>query len=172
MLWATGMVLVSGKQRWAMKTNENVKVIFNNKRANFDFELLERFEAGLALTGTEIKSIRAHHISLQRSFVQAKDNELYLMEANISPYEHGNRENHEPTRPRKLLLHRREINRILTDLAQKGLTVVPTRLYLKGGRAKVEVALARGKRKFDKRADIAQKDADRQMERALREKYR
>lgn len=155
-----------------MNTNENVKVIYNNKRANFDFELMERFEAGLALTGTEIKSIRAHHISLQRSFVQAKDNELWLMEANISPYEHGNRENHEPTRPRKLLLHRREINRILTNLAQKGLTVVPTRLYLKGGRAKVEVALARGKRKFDKRADIARKDADRQMERALREKYR
>jgi SsrA-binding protein len=94
------------------------------------------------------------------------------MEANIAQYTHGNRDNHEPTRPRKLLLHRREINRILTNLAQKGLTVVPTRLYLKGGRAKVEVALARGKRKFDKREDIARRDADRQVERALREKYR
>jgi len=155
-----------------MATSGNVKVIFNNKRANFDFELLERFEAGLVLTGTEIKSIRANHVSLQRSYVQARGNELWLLEANISPYEHGNRENHEPTRPRKLLLHRREINRILTNLAQKGLTVVPTRLYLKGGRAKVEVALARGKRKFDKRADIARRDSDRQVERALREKYR
>jgi len=155
-----------------MATSGNVKVIFNNKRANFDFELLERFEAGLVLTGTEIKSIRANHVSLQRSYVQAKGDELWLLEANISPYEHGNRENHEPTRPRKLLLHRREINRILTNLAQKGLTVVPTRLYLKGGRAKVEVALARGKRKFDKRADIARRDSDRQVERALREKYR
>lgn len=155
-----------------MATSGNVKVIFNNKRANFDFELLERFEAGLVLTGTEIKSIRANHVSLQRSFVQAKGDELWLLEANISPYEHGNRENHEPTRPRKLLLHRREINRILTNLAQKGLTVVPTRLYLKDGRAKIEVALARGKRKFDKREDIAKRDADRQMERALREKYR
>ena len=155
-----------------MATSGNVKVIFNNKRANFDFELLERFEAGLVLTGTEIKSIRANHVSLQRSFVQAKGDELWLLEANISPYEHGNRENHEPTRPRKLLLHRREINRILTNLAQKGLTVVPTRLYLKGGRAKVEVALARGKRQFDKRADIARRDSDRQVERALREKYR
>ena len=155
-----------------MATSGNVKVIFNNKRANFDFELLEGFEAGLVLTGTEIKSIRANHVSLQRSFVQAKGDELWLLEANISPYEHGNRENHEPTRPRKLLLHRREINRILTNLAQKGLTVVPTRLYLKGGRAKVEVALARGKRKFDKRADIARRDSDRQVERALREKYR
>ncbi len=155
-----------------MATSGNVKVIFNNKRANFDFELLERFEAGLVLTGTEIKSIRANHVSLQRSYVQARGDELWLLEANISPYEHGNRENHEPTRPRKLLLHRREINRILTNLAQKGLTVVPTRLYLKGGRAKVEVALARGKRKFDKRADIARRDSDRQVERALREKYR
>ena len=155
-----------------MATSGNVKVIFNNKRANFDFELLERFEAGLVLTGTEIKSIRANHVSLQRSFVQAKGDELWLLEANISPYEHGNRENHEPTRPRKLLLHRREINRILTNLAQKGLTVVPTRLYLKCGRAKVEVALARGKRKVDKRADIARRDSDRQVERALREKYR
>jgi len=155
-----------------MKPNSNIKVVYNNKRANFDFELLERFEAGLVLTGTEIKSVRANHVSLQRSYVQAKGDELWLMEANISPYEHGNRENHEPTRPRKLLLHRREINRILTNLAQKGLTVVPTRLYLKDGRAKIEVALARGKRKFDKREDIARRDADRQMERALREKYR
>ncbi len=152
--------------------SDNVKVIFNNKRANFDYELLERFEAGLVLTGTEIKSIRANHVSLQHSYVQPKGNELWLLEANISPYEHGNRDNHEPTRPRKLLLHRREINRILTNLAQKGLTVVPTRLYLKGGRAKIEVALARGKRKFDKRADIARRDSDRQVERALREKYR
>lgn len=155
-----------------MKPTSGVKVIYNNKRANFDYELLERFEAGLVLTGTEIKSIRANHVSLQRSYVQPRGDELWLLEANISPYEHGNRENHEPTRPRKLMLHRREINRILTQLAQKGLTVVPTRLYLKGGRAKVEVALARGKRKVDKREDIARRDADRQVERALREKYR
>ncbi|WP_374686401.1 SsrA-binding protein SmpB [Promineifilum sp.] len=155
-----------------MKATGGVKVIYNNKRANFDYELLERFEAGLVLTGTEIKSIRGNHVSLQRSYVQPNGDELWLLEANISPYEHGNRENHEPTRPRKLLLHRREINRILTQLAQKGLTVVPTRLYLKGGRAKVEVALARGKRKVDKREDIARRDADRQVERALREKYR
>ena len=152
--------------------DDRVKVIYNNKRANFDFELLEKFEAGLALTGTEIKSVRANQVSLQRSYVQARGEELWLIEANISPYVHGNRENHDPTRPRKLLLHRREINRILDNLAQKGLTVVPTRLYLKGGRAKVEIALARGKRKFDKREDIARRDADRQVERALREKYR
>lgn len=151
---------------------EKIKVVYNNKRATFDYEILERFEAGLVLTGTEIKAVRENKVSLQQSFVQARDDELWLLEANIAQYVHGNRENHEPKRPRKLLLHRREINRILTNLAQKGLTVVPTRLYLKGGRAKVEVALARGKRKFDKREDIAQRDADRQIERALREKYR
>jgi SsrA-binding protein len=155
-----------------MKPESGIKVIYNNKRANFDYELLERFEAGLVLTGTEIKSIRDHKVSLQQSFVQPRDGELWLLEANISPYEHGNRQNHEPTRPRKLLLHRREIERILTGLTQKGLTVVPTRLYLKGGRAKIEVALARGKRKYDKRADLAKHDADRQVERALREKFR
>jgi len=151
---------------------EKIKVVYNNKRATFDYEILERFEAGLVLTGTEIKAIRENQVSLQQSFVQARDDELWLLEANIAQYVHGNRENHEPKRPRKLLLHRREINRILTNLTQKGLTVVPTRLYLKGGRAKVEVALARGKRKFDKREGLARRDADRQVERALREKYR
>ena len=150
----------------------NIKVVYNNKRATFDYELLERFEAGLVLTGTEIKSVRGNMVSLQQSYVQARGDELWLLEANIAQYVHGNRENHDPKRPRKLLLHRREINRILTNLAQKGLTVVPTRLYLKDGRAKVEIALARGKRKFDKREDIARRDADRQVERALREKFR
>ena len=148
--------------------SEKIKIVYNNKRATFDYEILERFEAGLVLTGTEIKSVRDNKVSLQQSFVQARDDELWLLEANIAQYVHGNRENHEPKRPRKLLLHRREINRILTNLTQKGLTVVPTRLYLKGGRAKVEVALARGKRKFDKREDLARRDADRQVERALR----
>ena len=151
---------------------DKIKVVYNNKRATFDYEILERFEAGLALTGTEIKSIRENQVSLQQSYVQARGDELWLLEANIAQYVHGNRENHEPKRPRKLLLHRREINRILANLAQKGLTVVPTRLYLKGGRAKVEIALARGKRKFDKREHIARRDADRQVERALREKFR
>jgi SsrA-binding protein len=155
-----------------MKPESGIKVIYNNKRSNFDYELMERFEAGLALTGTEIKSVRANKVSLQQSYVQPRGDELWLLEANISPYDFGNRQNHDPTRPRKLLLHRREINRIITSLTQKGLTVVPTRLYLKGGLAKVEIALARGKRKYDKRDDIARRDAHRQVERALREKYR
>ena len=151
---------------------DGIKVVYNNKRATFDYELLERMEAGIVLTGTEIKSVRANQASLQQSYVQARGDELWLLDANISPYKHGNRENHEPARPRKLLLHRREIDRIRESLAQKGLTVVPVRLYLKGGKAKVEIALARGKRKYDKREDIARRDSERQVERALREKYR
>lgn len=155
-----------------MDKQPGIKVVYNNKRATFDYELLERYEAGIVLTGTEIKSVRASRVSLQKSYVQARDDELWLMEANIALYDHGNIHNHEPERPRKLLLHRREINKILSSLATKGLTVIPTRLYLKDGRAKVEVALARGKRKFDKRADLAKRDSERQVERALREKYR
>jgi SsrA-binding protein len=149
-----------------------IKVIATNKRATFDFQILEKFEAGLALTGTEIKSIRANQVNLRRSYVQARQDELWLVEAHISPYIHGSRENHDPTRPRKLLLHRREINKIMEQLQQKSLTVIPTRLYLKDGRAKLEIALARGKQKHDKRQDIAKRDDERRMERALREKYR
>lgn len=143
-----------------------------NRRATFDYELLERYEAGLVLTGTEIKSVRANQVNLQRSYVQQRNGELWLIDANIAQYEHGSHENHEPKRPRKLLLHRREINNIIDDLNQKGLTVVPTMMYLKDGLAKVEIALARGKRQYDKRQDIARRDADRQVERALRQKYR
>ena len=155
-----------------MQTKTGIKIVSNNKRATFDFHLLDRFEAGLVLTGTEIKSVRDNRVSLRRSYVQARGDELWLVEAHIAPYEHGNRENHDPTRPRKLLLHRREINKIIDEINQKKLTAVPTKMYLKGGRAKIEVALARGKQKHDKRADLAKKDDQRRMERALREKYR
>lgn len=155
-----------------MSPSSGIKIITKNRRASHDYELLDRFEAGLVLTGTEIKSVRANQVSLQRSFVVVREDELWLMESNIAPYAHGNRENHEPTRPRKLLLHRREIIKIMDALAQKGLTLVPTMLYLKNGRAKIEIALARGKKKYDKRQDIAKRDAERQTQRALREKYR
>lgn len=154
------------------KATEGIKVITNNRRATHDYELLEFFEAGLVLQGTEIKSIRAHHISLQQSFVQPRNQELWLIDANISPYAYGSRDNHQPTRPRKLLLHRRQINKILTALAQKGLTLIPTKVYLKEGRAKIEIALARGKKQYDKRQDLAKRDDERRMDRALREKYR
>ncbi len=149
-----------------------IKTIATNRRARHDYHLLETFEAGLVLTGTEIKSVRANQVSLRLSYVQVRKGELWLLAANIAPYKHGNRENHEPTRPRKLLLHRREINKIIDKLTQKSLTMVPTKIYLKNGRAKLEVALARGKQKFDKRQDLAKRDADRRTERALREKYR
>ncbi|MEM7335968.1 MAG: SsrA-binding protein SmpB [Chloroflexota bacterium] len=154
------------------KDNPNFKTVANNKRAQFEYEILETFEAGLVLTGTEIKSVRANQVNLRQSFVQAKEGELWLVDAHISEYKHGNRENHVPTQPRKLLLHRKEINRIIDRLNQKGLTVVPTRMYLKKGLAKLEIALGRGKKLHDKRSDIAKRDANRQMERALRQKYR
>ncbi len=148
------------------------KIVAQNKRANFEYELLTKYEAGLVLQGTEIKSIRNNQVSLQRSYIQARDGELWLVEAHIAEYKHGNRENHDPVRPRKLLLKRREISHILDSLQQKGLTCVPTMLYLKDGRAKIEIALARGKRLHDKRDSLAKRDSERQVERALREKYR
>ncbi len=157
----------------AQKAEEEARfrVIATNRRARHDFHILDRFEAGLVLTGTEIKSLRQHAVSLQHSFVQPRGDELWLVQATIAPYEKGNRENHEPDRPRKLLLHRREIDRILAQLKEKGLTLIPLRLYLKDGWAKVEIGLARGKKLFDKRADLARRDSERQIQRALREKY-
>ena len=154
------------------KRSNGKEIVARNRRASHDYHLLERFEAGLVLQGTEIKSIRDHKVSLQHAYVQPRGDELYLLEANIAPYEHGSRENHDPTRPRKLLLHRREINKILDALQSKGMTMVPTKLYLSDGWAKVDVALARGKKLYDKRQAMAKRDADRQVERALREKYR
>ncbi len=156
-----------------MSNNQvGIKIIAKNKRATFDYILIETFEAGLVLTGTEIKSVRANQVSLQRSYVQQRNGELWLVEAHIAPYVHGNIQNHDPVRPRKLLLHSREIGKIIDQVQQKSLTIVPTKLYLKNGRAKVEIALAQGKKKHDKRQDIAKKDDQRRVERALREKYR
>lgn len=152
--------------------NRGNKVIATNRRARHDYVLLERFEAGLVLTGPEIKSVRANKVSLRHSFVQPKGGELWLFEANIAPYDRAGYEKQDPTRPRKLLLHRREVDKIAEALATKGLTMVPTKLYLKNGWAKIEVALARGKKRFDKRQALAKRDAKRQVERALKEKYR
>ena len=148
------------------------KIIATNRRAAHNYFLEDRYEAGLVLTGTEIKSVRAGRVSLQHSYVSPRDGELWLLEAHIAPYKYGQRENHEPTRPRKLLLHRREINRLIDKVSIKGYTIIPTALYLKGGRAKLEIALARGKRQYDKRQAIAKRDSDRQVARALRDKAR
>ena len=155
-----------------MKQNSGIKIVAKNRRARHEYHILETFEAGLALKGTEIKSIRAHRVSLKRGYVQPRGDELWLVDVHIAEYEQGNRENHDPIRPRKLLLHRREIDKIIEALNQKGLTCVPTMMYLKNGRAKVEIALARGKQLHDKRQDMARRDSQRQVERALREKYR
>ncbi len=149
-----------------------IKLVSKNRRASFDYELLDRFEAGIVLTGTEIKSVRANKVDLQRSYVQVRDQELWLLDAHIAPYERAGYEQHDPLRPRKLLLHRREIAKIVDALAIKGLTMIPVKMYLKEGWAKIEVALARGKKQYDKRASLAKRDAKRQVERALREKYR
>lgn len=155
-----------------MKQTGGKKVVAQNKRAKFEYILLDRFEAGLVLQGTEIKSIRNHQVNLQRAYVQPRGEELWLIDAHISEYKQGNRANHDPVRPRKLLLHKKEIAKILDSLQQKGLTCVPTQMYLKNGRAKVEIALARGKKLHDKRQTMAKRDSERQVERALRQKYR
>ncbi len=133
---------------------------------------IEGFEAGIELTGTEIKSVRSHNVTLRRGFVQVRDGELWLFDVHIAPYERAGYEKHDPDRPRKLLLHRREINKIIGSITNKGLTMVPIRMYIKNGWAKVEVALAKGKKQYDKRAAIRKRDADRQVERALRERQR
>jgi len=144
------------------------KVIAVNRKALHDYHIIESVEAGLVLTGTEIKSIRAGRVSLREAFARPDDDELWLLGAHIAQYPAAGRFNHEPTRKRKLLLHKGEMRELSAALAEKGLTVVPLRLYLKNGRAKVELALARGKRSHDKREAIAKREAERQMQRAVR----
>jgi SsrA-binding protein len=144
------------------------KVIAVNRKALHDYLILETVEAGLVLTGTEIKSIRAGRVSLREAFARPDADELWLLGAHIAQYPAAGRFNHEPTRKRKLLLHRSEMLELTAALEEKGLTLVPLRLYLKNGRAKVELALARGRRSHDKREAIAKREAERQMQRALR----
>jgi SsrA-binding protein len=144
------------------------KLISENRRARHDYNLLERFEAGLVLTGTEVKSLREGHATLQRAFAELRDGEAWLVGAHIPEYAQGNLANHDPDRDRKLLLRRREIDSLLGKIQQRGLTLVPTKLYFKDGRVKVELALARGKEARDKRRDLAERDARRQIERELK----
>lgn len=144
------------------------KLIADNRRARYDYELLERVEAGVALTGTEVKSLRDGRVTLAHAYADIRDGEAWLVGASIDEYAQGSVGGHRPDRDRKLLLHRREIDALHGKVREKGLTLVPTRMYFKDGRVKVEVALARGKEKLDKRRVIAERDAGRQMERALR----
>jgi SsrA-binding protein len=144
------------------------KLIVDNRRARHDYHLLDRVEAGLVRTGTEVKSLRDGRATLGNAYADVRDGELWLVGSEISVYDQGNIANHEPNRDRKLLLRRGEIDSLAGKVRERGLTLVPTRLYFKDGRAKVELALARGKDVRDKRSDIARRDAERQIERALK----
>ncbi|HTZ05398.1 MAG TPA: SsrA-binding protein SmpB [Gaiellaceae bacterium] len=144
------------------------KLIADNRRARHDYHLLDRVEAGLVLTGTEVKSLREGKATLQQAFAEVRDGEAWLLGLHVPEYGQGNRSNHEPDRSRKLLLHRREIDKLYGQVREKGVTLVPTKLYFKDGRVKVELALAKGKELRDKRRDIAERDARRQIDRELK----
>lgn len=141
------------------------KVVATNRKARHEYFLLDQYEAGIALRGSEIKSIRLGQISLAEAYVNIDGREAWLMDAHIAPYEQAGIFNHEPRRPRKLLLHRKQITELWNMVRQKGVTVIPLRVYLKQGRAKVEIAVAKGKKLYDKRQDIAKRDLQREMER-------
>jgi SsrA-binding protein len=148
------------------------KPIAENRKARHEYHLLERVEAGLVLTGSEVKSLRQGGAQIQRSFADIRDGELWLVGAHIAPYEQAAIENHDPDRDRKLLLHRREIDSLKGKVQERGFTLVPTRLYFKDGRAKVELALAKGKDVRDRRREISKRESDRQIERALKQRSR
>ena len=148
---------------------EDIKIVANNRKASFEYFLLEKFEAGLSLQGSEIKSIRLGQMSIAEAYIDIMDGkEAWLVEAHIAPYAQANRFNHEPKRRRRLLLHRKQIRELWNNVRIKGMTVVPIRVYLKKGRAKIEIALAKGKKAYDKRETIARRDQARDSERASR----
>ena len=154
------------------KTDAGEKLVASNRRAHHNFDILETHEAGLVLQGTEVKSLRESRADLKESYARIDGNEAWLLGLHISPYAQGNRANHDPLRPRKLLLHRGELNRLLGKIMEKGLTLVPLRLYFKQGRAKVELGLARGRKTLDKRHAIREREEQREVSRALRERSR
>jgi SsrA-binding protein len=151
-----------------MAKPQGTKLIAENRRARYDYELLERVEAGIVLTGTEVKSLREGRVTLAQSYADVRDGEVWLLGAEIAEYAQGNVANHEPKRERKLLLKRKEIESLVGKVREKGQTIVPTRLYFKDGKVKIEIALARGKERGDKRRDIADRETKRQIERALK----
>jgi len=146
------------------------KTIVDNRKARHDYFLTEKFEAGISLVGTEVKSLRAGKVNLKDSYAQIDDGELFLYNMHISPYEHGSFSNVDPTRKRKLLMHKREIMRLLGKVKEKGLTLVPTKLYFTRGMVKVEIALAQGKKLHDKRATQKEKMAKREIDRAMKDR--
>lgn len=148
------------------------KMVAQNKKAYHDYAIEETFEAGIVLQGTEIKSIRAGKVNLKDSYARIQNNEIYLFGMHVSPYEQGNRYNHDPLRTRKLLLHRKEISKLIGESKEVGYSIVPLKMYLKNGYAKVLIGLARGKKKYDKREDLKKKEAKREVERAFRERQK
>ncbi len=152
----------------ATKAESAERLIASNKKALHDYFVLQKFEAGIELTGTEVKSLREGRANLKDSYVVFKRGEAFLFGAHISPYTHGNRENHDPERTRRLLLHRREIDKLEAQVVEKGLTVVPLRLYFKGNRVKVEVAVVRGKKQYDKRETEKRREAARETAAAIK----
>jgi SsrA-binding protein len=152
------------------KTTSGEKLVASNKKAFHDYFVLEKLEAGIALLGTEVKSIREGRINLKESYAAIKDGEPVLMNCHISPYSHGNRQNHDPVRARKLLLHRQEIRKLIGKTQEKGLTLIPLRVYLKRGRVKVELGVARGKKDYDKRETERRKEVDRETRAAVKQR--
>ena len=156
----------------ADKNAAQEKLIASNKKAFHDFHVLQKLEAGLELTGTEVKSLREKGANLKDSYVMFKNGEAYLFGAHISPYTHGNRENHEPERTRKLLLHRREIDKLQGQVVEKGMSIVPLRLYFRGGRVKAEIGVVKGKKQYDKRETEKKREADREAAAAMKTRGR
>jgi len=146
----------------------DIKVVAKNRKALFEYSILESLEAGISLRGSEIKSVRAGKVSIQEAYVQIENGKAFLVNSHIAVYEQASYENHEPKRPRPLLLHKKEIHELLMLVKQKGVTIIPVKMYLKSGRAKVEIAVAKGKKLYDKRQDMENKDTQRDMDRALK----
>ena len=154
------------------KKGKGIKPVVDNRRARYEYHIKENLEAGLVLVGTEVKSVRMGKANLRDAYAVVKDGEIWVNNFHISPYDKGNQFNHDPLRPKKLLLHRREINRLYALQREKGLTLIPLKIYFKEGRAKMDLAVAVGKKLYDKREDIASRDAWRDMERSLKERNR
>jgi len=148
----------------------NIKIVATNRKASYNYFLQDKIEAGIVLQGSEIKSLRAGQVSIKEAYVRTDGNEAWLVNSHIAPYNPASNQNHRPKRERKLLLHKREITRLWDEVRQKGVTIVPLRIYLRDGRAKVEIAVAKGKQKRDKRQEIAKRDVRREIQKALRKR--
>jgi SsrA-binding protein len=151
-------------------TQPHIKIVCQNKKARYDYHIIEVIEAGMVLVGTEVKSLREGRANLKDSYARIRDGELYLLQAHISPYSHASFDNHDPERVRKLLVHKRELKRLTGKTQEKGLTLVPLKIYFKDGKAKIELALASGKKSYDKRETLKRQTQKREMERAIKDR--